>query len=94
MEPAGLPAQHMWTKHTGQTVIDSPYRLPAGRRATEKLIGLVHGLPIGTLWSHTFSEEDAAGEAGVSFLFYDPVVLAGCGKSSFGGVFAVLKLAF
>jgi hypothetical protein len=56
MEPAVLPAQHMWTKQTGQTVIDGRYWLPSGRRTTEKLIGLVHGLPIGTLWIHTFSE--------------------------------------
>jgi hypothetical protein len=57
MEPASLPAQHMRTKQPGLAIIDCRYWLLAGGR-----ISLAYDLPIGRLWSHTFSAYGAPSE--------------------------------
>jgi hypothetical protein len=49
---AVLPTQYMRTKQTWQAIIDCRYWLPAGGCTTEEFISLVHGSPIGRLWSH------------------------------------------
>jgi hypothetical protein len=60
MELACLPTQYMRTKQTGQAIIDCRYWLPAGGRTAEEFISLVHGSPIGRLWSHLLLKDNCA----------------------------------
>jgi hypothetical protein len=79
MELACLPTQYMRTKQTGQVIIDCPYWLPAGGRTAEKFISLVHGSPIGRLWSHPSQDKGAIRKVltqrDLTPYVYDPVVL-------------------
>src|SRR5579863_1983048 len=78
---AFLPASHMWTKPSGLPVIDGSYRLPPNCCLPEQFINLAHGWRTGRFRCHIPQNTIGSASSNLGSLFYDPVVLAGCGKS-------------